>query len=688
MGSRIKSFLFGKASSSNRDNRQNLPSQPYDAAVPRDAPLRGSQPVSGNGPPVLGNLRRGRLKRQSISTPSAAAAPSVPRHRGQDHPSTGDTADTNTNTGDTERPKTAPHHAARPSGGAAGDGGAAGGRPRSGFSMKSPPAFLDPSKRRRSSVASTRSRRNSLWAIGTTTEEPPPPLPTAISPAAELQAGAYPPPEPFTPPFARQHARNSSGASHKSYIDILDAHSSINGSREASRHRAKASGLRNYGEDVADRNITQFGEKGDKGEKGERPEKGEKCKRGKRGTRDLDLDSPEFSYLKHIYSPEGGQNVPRVDGSAEKSHRENHDAVDADVHVLARGGGPGSGSGDDMRAPTISTTTPSLPALQTAPPPKSTTPPPPSSPRISSIRSFTAPRPGIVYPPRTDSFRSHHSAFASRSDDDPLATSNGLQDRDDRTLSIAPRSSAASIHERGAPQSPQDHQHQSTRPARTRAVSTPAIITDRGRQRSTSLASASASLKNTSDNHPIPPLPTTLPSSPRSSPPSSQSDMVFGFGSRKKKRSSASKTTTTAAPRVPSSSGGSSSTSNGYTSARSERSVAANGGTQPSTHGRTTSSSGNQPVLTSSNAASESPPLPSAARVESRASDSVGPNAPSVPTSNGNPRKGVIVDRASEPPDLKGVVDLKDSVDTDVTTKTLPGTWSRSTRPRSSTSYA
>jgi hypothetical protein len=139
---------------------------------------------------------------------------------------------------------------------------------------------------------------------------------------------------------------------------------------------------------------------------------------------------------------------------------------------------------------------------------------------------------------------------------------------------------------------------------------------------------------------------------------------------------------------VPSSSGGSSSTSNGYTSARSERSVAANGGTQPSTHGRTTSSSGNQPVLTSSNAASESPPLPSAARVESRASDSVGPNAPSVPTSNGNPRKGVIVDRASEPPDLKGVVDLKDSVDTDVTTKTLPGTWSRSTRPRSSTSYA
>jgi hypothetical protein len=195
MGSRLKSLLFGRASSSTRDN--HLPSQPYDAAVPRDAPLRGSHPVAGNnGPTVLGNLRRGRLKRQSISTPSAAAAPPVPRHRGQDHPSTGTTADTNTSTGDTERPKTAPHHAALPSGGQAGDGGAAGGRPRAGFSMKSPPAFLDPSKRRRSSVASTRSRQYSLWTIGTTTEDPPPPLPTAISP------GAYPPPEPFTPPFA------------------------------------------------------------------------------------------------------------------------------------------------------------------------------------------------------------------------------------------------------------------------------------------------------------------------------------------------------------------------------------------------------------------------------------------------------------------------------------------------------
>jgi hypothetical protein len=48
---------------------------------------------------------------------------------------------------------------------------------------------------------------------------------------------------------------------------------------------------------------------------------------------------------------------------------------------------------------------------------------------------------------------------------------------------------------------------------------------------------------------------------------------------------------------------------------------------------------------------------------------------PCSPTIRTAQRQGMIVEGAKEPPSLKGVGDLSNTVDTDVTTKTLPGTY-------------
>jgi hypothetical protein len=60
------------------------------------------------------------------------------------------------------------------------------------------------------------------------------------------------------PPFARvRHVSNSSISSNKAFVDILDAQSEI---RPANFHkRVQAAGARDYGEDVADRNIGENG---------------------------------------------------------------------------------------------------------------------------------------------------------------------------------------------------------------------------------------------------------------------------------------------------------------------------------------------------------------------------------------------------------------------------------------------
>jgi hypothetical protein len=355
MGSRLKRLFFGKSPSS---GNPNLKGKSYDSVVALDPPVKGSYPVAGNGPNVLDQLQRSRSKRDASRRQSTvstkAATPTIPRYP-EDI---------------IERPRTAPHNG-RPGGGYTTGSNNTHERTRSGFSMKSPPNFLN--SNRRSSIRST-------------VELPPPPVPTPVSKLSTpkpREIKAYQPKkarelaEPdisnaFTPPFALHH-RNASQTSHKSYVDLLDAQSNIRPSRDVSRDRAKASGVRNYGEDVADRNIATF-----------------------------DLNSPEFSYLKSVY-----------------------------VSQKRSVAGPKQG---DSHSRTISAKGPVLGQEQT---PSDDIHPPRSQTKANSTRPAhnNAPRTGVVYPPRIDSTFAVSYSANRRRDDEWLATSNPVHEYRVRTLS-------------------------------------------------------------------------------------------------------------------------------------------------------------------------------------------------------------------------------------------------------------
>jgi hypothetical protein len=143
--------------------------------------------------------------------------------------------------------------------------------------------------------------------------------------------------------------------------------------------------VRNYAEDVADRNMAGFGDQEQR----------------------LDLNSPNLSYLPSGYASEnGGVAVPREGGS----HSRADSALD---HVL----GHEPTASDDIQPPRTQTEANSI-----------------HSPHTSSSRA------GVVYPPRTDStsalshFRGH--------DDHVSATSNGTYDHRGRALSLLPTTTA------------------------------------------------------------------------------------------------------------------------------------------------------------------------------------------------------------------------------------------------------
>jgi len=364
MASRLKRLFFGKSSSTS--SNPNLKGKSYDSAIALDPPVKGSYPVAGNGPNVLDELQRSRPKRDARrqSLASTKAAPLTTSRFPDDI---------------IERPRTAPHNG-RPGGGYNGKPDTHG-RTRSGFSMKSPPNFFNPS--RRSSIQST-------------VEPPPPPVPTPVSKPStpkpreiktyQPRKVAEPPDADvssiFTSPYV-QHQRNASQMSHRSYVDLLDAHSSIRPSRDVSRDRAKASGMRNYGEDVADRNIAAF-----------------------------DLNSPEFSYLKSVYvSQKSGAALPKEEALSSRTSS-------ATGHGLAQE----KIVSDDMQPSQHQT-------------------------KANSTRSTHSPqsRPVAAYPPRIDSTSAVTYASNRRQHDDWLPPSVGLNDHRVRTLS--PFSTSASIDE-------------------------------------------------------------------------------------------------------------------------------------------------------------------------------------------------------------------------------------------------
>ncbi|KAH8594444.1 hypothetical protein B0O99DRAFT_595378 [Bisporella sp. PMI_857] len=409
-----------------KSNSRNLKAQAYEAQVAAEPPIKGSYPVAGNGPNVLEDLQRSHARRQSVS--SAAPAPVVPLHR--------DARPQN------ERPRTAPHNG-EPGGGYQSATPAIDftyERTRSGFSVKSHPGFFG----RRNSIGNPKAKRATWFPKA----ESPPPLPRDAEAYTSAQVKTYqptrgntttdatdrgrtinthvPPPVSFNP--ARQHARSDSRASHRSHIDILDAHSTIHATEELSHHRAEASGRREFGEDVADRNMTESRDQESR----------------------LDFNSPELSYMKQLYSP-------RKRAALREAAKEPHSRVDSALgHVL---GSDGSSSSDD------------IPQRQSGPLPASA-PHSPSEPRSGS-------RVATSYPPKSAS-ASSHIALGKH-----VKPADRPSNNEPRGRIISPL--ASTIASTNDDTEFQIRYHNPPRgPASSRAIVSNANVTERGRPRTTS----------------------------------------------------------------------------------------------------------------------------------------------------------------------------------------------------------
>ncbi|KAK0715821.1 hypothetical protein B0H67DRAFT_554268 [Lasiosphaeris hirsuta] len=209
--------FFSKKSGAKVKADRSLKSRGYEAAPASALPIQGAYPVAGNGPNALKTLARGRSKfSQTQLSPDAAPvveqpapAPVIPTYREES----------------LERPSTAPNG--------------------------SSPSTVWAS-------SSSRLRKNTLRG--------PPPVsfrmlrPSTANPAARPDSrGKGDSVATVAPQPVHGHSRSNSIRSDngKGFKDLLDAQSEI---RPADfKTRVKASGARDYGEDVADRNLGENG---------------------------------------------------------------------------------------------------------------------------------------------------------------------------------------------------------------------------------------------------------------------------------------------------------------------------------------------------------------------------------------------------------------------------------------------
>jgi hypothetical protein len=256
----------------------------YDAAVAGALPVTGSYPVAGNGPNMLGEIQRTRAKRESIqsSTPRRSVSRtsfSLFKRHSISNSNVGGLLQPPSDIDTAEKPRTAPND--RVPGRnirRASDSG----RTHSEGSMRTARDSQNP--RRTDSVRSNISSGCVNSSTIPTPLHPPAPLrssPQISTPSSSLIAqrrvrriSTNPPPQAIPEGFAQASTKQ---LSRKGHVDLFDAHSNIKQTREESQHREEASGMRGYGEDVADRNIIAY----------------------------LDLNSPEFGYLKSIYGSHG-----------------------------------------------------------------------------------------------------------------------------------------------------------------------------------------------------------------------------------------------------------------------------------------------------------------------------------------------------------------------------------------------
>lgn len=622
-------FFGGRSSGSSTSTRgyPNLKVQAYESVVALEAPVRGSYPVAGNGPNVFDEIQRSRAKRDGkrqstilrtplADNPIAEPPPDISRWREAAH----------------ERPQTAPHNG-RPGGGY--NNAVAEGRTRSGFTTRTPPAF--PNAARRNSLQSI-SRESFLPPMPPTPPNPPLRDVKAYQPTKAADMDDNVPLPAFTAPFVTQHQRNSSTMSHKSYVDLLDAHSNIRPSREASRHRAKASGVRNYGEDVADRNIAEHGSK------------------------PFDLNSDEFSYLKTVYFPSaskafvdvpgpGSSNQGQAVGSDSGPHSRTTSALG---HVLGPAQATNSASssvyGDDMsfkpstqplRTHAIAE---SLRSNNTFP--GSNTPPPP--------RSGSGSGPAVPVAQRSEALSSQPFPQKTNKGGDDRSGPSPISNGNDRIRALSPLSnSTSSIYEEGLEDLPAPPIPARGRD-RTARHNPPPAATPSGSTQLRPLVKISN------------PLPVSVTSYKPKTPPAIKAkdytqpvSVVATIKTRPEARKGASVSFSSAPPeniqpaKYPPPSlkdrkrTMSQESQNTFTAGHKPKNGSVSYSPYPYTNGRASPHG--------------------SAQGSSHGSDST--------TRSSTAQKRMLVQGLKEPPSLKEIVDLSNTVDTNVTTKTLPGTY-------------
>ncbi|KAI1081617.1 hypothetical protein F5B20DRAFT_49636 [Whalleya microplaca] len=202
----IRSFSTNKSPSNDSSLEPVLKAQAYDATVASHPPIVGTYPVAGNGQNILEQFQKSHPQFMNTSAPP----PLVPRVRAE---SVG-------------RPKTAPstqllEEVLRP-------------KSEHGAQAKPKIELREPLKKRYGPYR----------------------LPSKVSADHDSAAtkSIYSLPSPT---FRRDRASSiftaHSGSTGRGYVDLLDAHSSIRPSDFYGR--VKATGTKNYGEDVADRNL-------------------------------------------------------------------------------------------------------------------------------------------------------------------------------------------------------------------------------------------------------------------------------------------------------------------------------------------------------------------------------------------------------------------------------------------------
>ena len=144
---------------------------------------------------------------------------------------------------------------------------------------------------------------------------------------------------------------------------------------------------------------------------------------------------------------------------------------------------------------------------------------PPPSPGITSIRSFTGPRPGIAYPPRSDSLRSDHTA----SSDERAIPSIVVQDRRGRTMSPLASPVTSVFEDPQVKALPPRPATTSPSPSRQAPPPPPSERAPEGeRRRSPSVAT----VRSTSHSKAVPPLPPSRSPSRQASMSSSPPEMA------------------------------------------------------------------------------------------------------------------------------------------------------------------